>query len=194
MKKLNLIFAAMAVFVFVNSKTQAQNCVEQGTVIFDAFYGYPYYNGVLLKALVNNANNVRNTNHLGGKVEFMVTDKIGLGVEATYADVSANYSYTDSLNQTYSGKAGINKLRVLGKLNVHFATTEHIDPYFTVGAGVKRTSYYDSGSQFTWSGNLIPVAVRVGVGFRYFFSDAVGVNAEVGLGGPLAQAGLSFKF
>lgn len=193
MKKLKLLLLTLTAFIFVNTQGRAQdNCVHEGSIIVDAFYGYPYYNGVLLKALATNSSNISNTNHLGGKIEYMISDKIGLGVEATYADVSVNY--VDSTNRTY--KAGISKLRVLGKMNVHFATNEHVDPYFTVGIGVKRTTFYDNNTTngLKWSGNLVPVAIRIGVGVRYFFTDVVGINAEVGLGGPLVQGGLSFKF
>lgn len=189
MKKIKLIFVALTVLVFTHSKTQAQNCVEKGTILIDAFYGYPYYNGTLLKALVNNSSSVRNLNHIGGKVEYMISDKIGLGVEATYADVSITY-----LDSNVQYKAGVSKIRALGKMSIHFATNEHVDPYFTFGAGVKHTTIYDnSPNGIKWNGNLIPLAIRAGIGFRYFFTDAIGISAEVGLGGPLAQAGLAFK-
>lgn len=199
MKNLKTIFAVVTALLFLNSTSFAQkgqsssgNCVEEGTIIIDAFYGYPYLAGAVLKsATTNRIGDVRNTNHLGVKAEYMVSEKIGLGIEYTYADVSL--TYTDSTLREY--KAGIKKSRILGKLNFHFATTESIDPYFTVGAGLKNTTIYDNGSGVnSISINIVPVAVRIGVGVRYFFTDVVGVNAEVGLGGPLMQGGVSFKF
>lgn len=199
MKNLKTILFSVLATVFLIPNSYAQkiqsssgNCVEKGTIIIDAFYGYPYYNGVILRALVNNTiGNVHNTNHLGGKVEYMVNDNIGIGAEVTYADASV--SYRDSLYRTYT--AGVSKLRVLAKMNFHFATDANIDPYCTVGAGIKQTTFYDnSTSGVEWTGNLIPVAFRMGVGLRYFFTDAIGVNAEVGLGGPMMQGGISFKF
>lgn len=199
MKNLKIIFATITALLLLNSNSFAQreqsssgNSIEQGTIIIDGFYGYPYYNGVILKALFQNTvGNVRNINHLGAKVEYMVTDQIGLGVEFTYANASV--SYRDSLYRTYT--AGVSKLRILAKMNFHFATDANIDPYFTVGAGIKQTTFYDnSPNGVEWSGNLFPVAIRLGVGMRYFFTDVVGVNAEIGLGGPLMQGGVSFRF
>ncbi|MES2395452.1 MAG: outer membrane beta-barrel protein [Bacteroidota bacterium] len=197
MKNLKTVFAAVIVLLLLNSNSFAQkgqsssgNCVEEGTIIIDAFYGYPYFNGAVLKALFSNTvGNVRNTNHLGAKVEYMVTDEIGLGVEFTYAH--ASISYRDSLYRTST--AEISKLRVLAKMNFHFATDANIDPYLTVGAGIKQNKF-EGFNGVEWTGNLYPVAARIGVGLRYFFTDVVGVNAEVGLGGPLMQGGVSFRF
>ncbi|MES2140760.1 MAG: outer membrane beta-barrel protein [Bacteroidota bacterium] len=199
MKNLKTVFAIVTALLLLNSNSFAQkaqtssgNSVEEGTIIIDGFYGFPYFNGSALRALFSNTvGNVRNTNHLGAKVEYMVTDAIGLGVEFTYAN--ATVSYRDSLYRTYT--AGISKLRVLGKMNYHFATDENMDPYLTFGAGIKQTTFYDNSTNgVKWTGFLFPVAIRVGVGMRYFFTDVVGVNAEVGLGGPLMQAGVSFRF
>lgn len=197
MKNLKTILATVTALLLLSSnafaqKGQSGNCVEEGTIIIDAFYGYPYVAGAVLKsAFTNRIGEVRNTNHFGVKAEYMVSEKIGLGIEYTYAD--ASLTYTDSTLREY--EAGIKKSRFLGKLNFHFATTESIDPYFTVGAGVKNTTIYNNGSRTnSISINVVPVAVRIGVGLHYFFTDVVGVNAEVGIGGPVMQAGVSFKF
>ncbi len=191
MKKLKTILLTAAAVLIVSADSFAQrgqssgNCVEQGKVIIDAFYGFPYFNGTLLRAAyssdsVATNSTLHNYNHFGAKVECMVSDKIGLGAEFTYALVTIKYQGRNAL--WYTG--GIRKYRVLARMNFHFATTESLDPYFTVGAGYKNTLVYDNepGSGPDITINIIPVAFRVGMGIRYFFSDAVGVNAEVGMG------------
>jgi hypothetical protein len=41
---------------------------------------------------------------------------------------------------------------------------------------------------------IIPVAMRVGVGMRYFFTKNIGANLGLGFGqGGIINAGLSFK-
>ena len=145
MKKIKIILITVTAVLIVSSNSFAQrgqsgNCISQGAVAFDAFYGYPYINGALLKALSSAP--VHNTNHLGAKVEYMVSDNVGLGVEFTYADASVMYS-----DSTGNHTAGIRKYRILGKMNYHFATTSNVDPYFTVGAGVKNTTVYDNGTK-----------------------------------------------
>jgi outer membrane protein W len=190
-KVITILVSAMLIFVS-NYNATGQNCVKQGNFIIAGFYGYPYIAGAAIKTITQNVSNVKNLNHVGGKLEYMVSDKIGLGVEVTYASVSATYQ-DDSTLLWY--KAGINKLRVLPKMNVHFGTTESIDPYFTVGAGYKSTTIYAEGPEDSGSIkiNLIPLAMRVGVGLHYFFTDYVGINAEVGIGGPAIQVGLAVK-
>jgi len=192
MRNLKIILIAAITTAFMNSHSFAQNSVNQGDIIVDGFYGYPYFNGALLKAVSVNTDKVHNLNHLGGKVEYMVSEKVGLGVEFTYADASVKFQ-SDSTKLWYT--AGISKYRILGKFNYHFATTANLDPYFTVGAGLKHTNVYDNepgGGKLNV--NLIPVAVRFSIGVRYFFTDYIGACAEVGLGGPMMQVGITAKF
>ncbi|MGB3947120.1 MAG: porin family protein [Bacteroidia bacterium] len=189
-KSTTIVIAALAIFIS-SFNSVAQNCVKQGSFIIAGFYGYPYVTGAVIKTIGQNTDKVKNLNHIGGKLEYMVSDKIGLGIEATYA--SASVMYQDSVMNWY--KAGIKKLRVLPKMNVHFGTTESLDPYFTVGAGYKSTDIYVEGPEDSGSLNinLVPVSMRIGVGLHYFFTDYVGLNAEVGLGGPAIQVGLAVK-
>lgn len=173
-------------------KGQSSTCIAQGNILIDAFYGYPYVAGALVKGLGNGSSNLHNLNHLGGKVEYMVSDKIGLGAIFTYADTHGDYQ--DSTGGMWY-TAGIKKMRILGAMNFHFATTSSVDPYFVIGAGYKQTTFFDtSPNGGSWAPNLLPVAIRVGVGMHYYFTDFMGINAEVGIGGPIMQGGLSFKF
>jgi outer membrane protein W len=190
----------IVIFIIICSDSFAQDrCLKKGNILVDAYYGLPYLYSSVLRSTYqkpNNASSVHNNNQVGGKVEIMLTDKIGVGVEGTYA--AANISYLDSNNLRYS--AGVNKYRILAKINFHFATTKKLDPYFTLGAGYMNFKYYQtqpgvnnlSTNEFVQ--NMIPVSVRASIGLRYFFTDFMGLNAEIGLGGPLLQGGLSFKF
>lgn len=173
------------------------NCIKTGTVLIDAFYGWPYFNGTLLQSAISNGggnNNykVTNKNHLGGKVEYMLSENIGLGGEFTFADASINYQ--NSSNGRFE-KAGIKKIRILGRFNYHFATTPNLDPYFTTGIGFKKTTVYDTGNnQYDPTiFKILPISFKLAVGLRYFFNDTFGITTEIGLGGPLLSAGLSVK-
>lgn len=203
MKNLKSVFATVTAILLLNSNSFAQkglsssgNSVKKGTILIDAFYGFPYFNGTLLKAAyrdsLGNNNQVSNLNHFGGKVEIMLSDKIGVGLEGTWASATARYKGNNG--QIYT--AGIDKIRILAKFNFHFATSEKIDPYLTGGIGFKNTKIYtnEPSAVNDISFNIVPVAFRIGIGMRYFFTDIIGVNAEVGIGGPLMQGGLSLKF
>lgn len=183
---------------FICSITKAQyksdftdlNCIKQENFIVEAFYGWPYFNGVLLGSL-GTTYKIKNSNHLGGKVEYLLTENTGIGAEVTYANASMNYQ--SGMNNNWYA-VGISKLRILGKFNYHFGTTRMVDPYMSVGMGYKRTTYYDTGnSSSNISYNLFPVSFKLALGTRIFFNDSFGFNAEISLGGPLISAGLSVK-
>ena len=125
-------------------------------------------------------------------MEVMLTDKMGVGIEGTWASATVRYIGNNGLIYT----AGVDKIRVLAKMSFHFATGEKVDPYLTWGLGYKNTNVYtnEPSAVNDISLNIVPIAFRVGIGMRYFFTDMIGVNAEVGLGGPMMQGGLSLKF
>jgi hypothetical protein len=128
-----------------NYKEKNNLSVKKDDIIIDVFYGWPYFNGTVLKSLSDgyNLTNAKNTNHLGGKAEYMLTENIGLGAEFTYANASIRYQ--SSINGFYE-IAGVSKIRALGRFNYHFSATEMLDPYATFGIGYKRTTFYDTGS------------------------------------------------
>lgn len=216
--KLHLLFILSFIFnqAFSQKKEDTGLCVNKDDIIIDAFYGAPYFMGSYVKSVFDNTKNassiesVRNLNHFGGKFEYMVSEKIGLGLEYTYAAVNVNYKVDktvsngsgQAITQTYHYKASLYKQRILGRMNIHFETTDKIDPYATFGVGYKlsrlksnnpddQQDVNDFNAAFS---NFFPVSYRMGVGLRYFFSPEFGLNIEAGLGGPTVQGGLTLKF
>lgn len=222
MKKNNvLMLASIILFGFnnlkaqdTNKKEESENCVDKGNFIIDAYYGYPYMVGKYIQTVVSGSGagniEVSNLNHLGFKFEYMLNKMIGLGLEGTYAAVKANYIesnsvYNNTTNQyeyqNYNYEVGINKQRILAKINIHFATSKYLDPYATGGIGYKRTNVYSNNlgdqngvNEVNRVLNIIPVSFRLGIGMRYYFIKNLGVAVEAGIGGPLIQAGISGKF
>jgi hypothetical protein len=198
-KKMRLPFIVIIISITLPALSYSQDKpIKKGNIIMDTYYGFPYLYSSVLRSTYQKPGNgasIHNKNHIGGNFEIMVTDKIGLGLEATYA--VAEIHYRDS-NQTYS--TGIDKFRVLAKMNYHFLTQKKLDPYLTLGAGYMNLYYYQTQpginnlSENEFIRDLIPLAVRAGIGIHYFFTKHIGVNAEVGIGGPLLHGGLSFKF
>jgi hypothetical protein len=189
-----LIFAFIASIISVKAQLNEEfvnkKLVKKDVFIIDAFFGWPYLNGTLLTAVSNNVK-VKNTNHLGGKFEYMISDEVGLGGEFTYADASVNYNASSTGN---TQRAGVSKLRILGRVNYHFQTSELFDLYLGMGIGYKKTTYYDTGnSNYNQTFNLFPISMKLAIGVHYYFNETIGINTEVGLGGPLISAGLSVK-
>lgn len=173
----------------------AKKCVNKYDIIVDAYYGYPYILGNIYQQAIEDTIpgfmiNPKNINHIGGRVEYLIFDQIGVGIEYTYA----LFHFT---HQGYNAKyytAGVKKQRILAKFNFHLATTPNIDPYLTAGIGYTNSQLFSEDPTLESEDvNLVPVASRLGIGLRYFFTDMVGINFEAGLGGPLIQVGLSLK-
>jgi len=206
MKKLTIL----TVLVFmVTGSVFAQT--SKGNVIVDVYGGAPNWANVFFKALQNDSatNSGFKTNggalSYGARVEYMMADNFGLGVDANY-EVSGfgfNYQKQDqntgtTITHRYDYTA--TKIRAMVRMNYHFAQTELVDAYFGVGAGYRNVTRktvdsgdYDSGNLNF--GGINPIAFRVAVGSRFYFTDVVGGLLEFGLGGGgMIQFGVSAKF
>jgi outer membrane protein W len=185
-----LMFTQLLAVAQNNQDFANLNCVKKDNFIVEVLYGWPYFNGVLLSS-ISSTRSVKNSNHIGGKIEYFLTENTGIGAEVTYANASIQYQ---SGNNSNWYDVGISKLRVLGKFNYHFSTTKTVDPYITVGMGYKKTTFYDTGNAaYNQSFNIFPVSFKLAIGTRIFFNDTFGFNAEIGVGGPLISAGIGVK-
>ncbi len=83
---------------------------------------------------------------------------------------------------------------------MHFGLSDNFDGYWKLGAGYSSLSwtyetndpnYGDDRIDF----NLIPFAIRTAIGGRYFVTNNLHLNVELGFGGgPLMAFGLGTKF
>lgn len=187
--------------------------VSKGSIIIDPYYGGPNFG----KSFAQNFESSNTTNlkvkglgPFGIRGEYLVADRIGLGVDVIFNNYDLNYTQTDStynnttMNYDYTTSQReyvMNRLRVQARANFHFKISDpNFDSYFGVGVGTNNRfrKAYENGVEVTDDadlGNLtlLPVSFRVCAGFRYYFSDAIGLNMELGLGGPAFSAGLSFR-
>lgn len=212
MKLKQLLFGAAFLTISASATAQA---VSQGNVIVDAYYGAPNFGKSFAKTIEDNGNtsNVKigGLGPMGLRAEYMVADRIGVGFDVIYNSFSASYTTYDttynSQNQPvvsrYDDEAKMSRLRVQARFNYHFdVSNPNLDAYFGVGAGTNTRFYkfYRNGAEDQedfeegTSATLIPVSFRLCTGMRYYFSENLGVNAEIGLGGPVVSAGLSLKF
>ena len=180
--------------------------VEEGNIIIDPYYGYPNIGKSLMSASINeDAVNTKATGigPLGLRVEYMLADNLGLGLDFIYnsAGITGDYNSTDSLGNsvTYTDKASMQRIRVLLRFNYHFVQTDALDAYIGGGAGYNTRiwKYESTDPDFdepSATGSLLPVAFRAALGARYYFTDNIGLNAEIGLGGPVLSGGISLKF
>lgn len=210
MKKITR-FLLLGLLIFNSSSLLFAQAASQGNVFVDLYYGGPNFGKSFANSLsdgVESENKITGLGPAGVRLEYMVGDNIGLGVDVIYNSLGLNYSY-DSLNsdgslyRTYTGKATMTRLRVQARFNFHFKISNpDLDAYFGVGAGSNSrfwsitSSNPDeySGDDVKGSGALLPVSFRVCTGMRYFFTDNIGLNIEIGAGGPVISGGLSLRF
>ncbi len=201
MKKLKLIICC----AFVAQICLAQdNIITKGKNYVNIYYGVNVFTS-FYKAVASNASINLKTSTLGpiGLVyEHLVTEKIGIGVELGYSSYKLTYNdVTTDINgnlYTYDYTWNFSTIRAMGRANFHFANSDKFDAYGLVSAGYRTTTFSfstndPSGSKASFTG-FIPFGIKPGIGFRYFFTPNVGINAELAIGTPIICGGLSFKF
>lgn len=198
----------LSLLMLVGSSSLFSQAVSTGNFIFDAYYGAPNFGKNFYQSIEDAAATQNFTasgiGPAGLRGEYMIGETFGLGFDVIYNSNNIKYNQVDSLNTTILNtyERTMNRLRVQFRFNFHFdVANPNLDTYFGVAAGTNTRfrKYYVNGVEstndsFTGSGTLIPFSMRVCTGMRYYFNQNIGLNAEIGLGGPLVSAGLSFKF
>jgi hypothetical protein len=198
----------LSLVLLVSASNVFSQAVSTGNFIFDAYYGAPNFGKNFYK-LIENSSITTNfqasgIGPLGLRGEYMIGETFGLGFDVIYNSNNISYTQIDSLNplNSINYERTMDRLRVQMRFNFHFnVTNPNLDAYFGVAAGTNSRfkKYYVNGVEtindsFIGSGILIPFSLRVCTGMRYYFNQNFGLNAEIGLGGPLISGGLSVKF
>lgn len=188
--------------------THAQ-ALQEGNIVIDMYYGGPNFGKFFARLAEENGNNISNIKGLGPagiRLEYMIGDRIGIGTDIIYNSFSSNFSY-DSLNndgslyKTYQASTIASRLRVHARFNYHFdVSNPNLDAYLGVGAGtntrfltIESDDIGFNNDKVKFSGSLLPISMRLCTGIRYYFTPNIGLNAEIGVGGPIVSGGLSIK-
>jgi len=211
MNKMKLIIASLLSMFMLNTvKAQA---IFQGDVIIDGYYGFPnLYKTVFKAANASSGNemnlNVKGIGPLGGRVEYLLTDKVGLGLDIGFTNTHIDYLEKEEVynentgnfeDKVYRYDLDTRKIGIMVTFNYHFVeNSEKVDAYVMAGAGYANRNFNVASTNPDFNNDisqgLIPIALRIGVGMRYFFTENFGANVAVGIGqGGILNAGLSFK-
>lgn len=195
-----------AVAVCAQPNTVNAQAVEEGNILFDVYYGFPNLYGTTFKGLYADSGTeqdvkIRSLGPIGLRGEYMMSDKIGLGLDIGFNNTVLTFTEFDSFdNKDYEYTFKTQKIGAMVTFNFHFLeSNDNLDAYFMVGAGYGNRSFTFESTDPNYVDDsvdgIIPVASRVGVGMRYFFTDNIGLNLSLGLGqGGLVNGGLSVKF
>ena len=178
---------------------------NEGTFIFDPYYGFPNFGKVFVNDIDNASSDVSTIGigPMGIRAEYMLADKFGVGIDFIYNSINGTYQI-DSLNfdgsifQSYDTKLAMQRYRVQVRMNYHFVTNDRLDAYvgFGVGTNTRRFVYSTdkpNAEEYSSSGSLIPVSARIALGMRYYFHNNIGINSELGIGGPMLSVGVSVR-
>jgi len=154
----------------------------------------------------------------GGRVEYMISDQVGVGADVNYVEAGFAVKFEDFVYGTngdamqnangdylytsYQSEYSVKRLRAMFRLNYHFAQSEKVDMYTGFAGGYLntnrtiKTNPTNSKYEDEQLGDaLIPVAIRIAVGAKMYFTQNIGAHVELGaFGGGILQAGLSVKF
>jgi hypothetical protein len=129
----------------------------------------------------------------------MVSDKMGVGIDMNYVSIKWEDSYDNGNGSTYTDQIVYTRMRFMPRFNIHFGSSDSFDGYFGVAAGYGAGKFEYSSTnpnyQTSSTPNLFPLAMRIAVGGRYYFTDNIGIHMELGIGGgAIIHGGLAFKF
>ncbi|MEN9743119.1 MAG: hypothetical protein RLZZ65_924 [Bacteroidota bacterium] len=196
------IFIALGMIATgLNQQTYAQ-AVEEENMVIEAYYGFPNLYTAAFKAAYASTGSELNllaggTGPLGLRFEYLVTDKIGLGLDMSYSSSYVNFSDASS-GTSFDYDFTTAKTGVLACFNYHFLDNDQFDLFSTVGIGYAKRNFNFTSTDPEYVpvsvGSIIPVGFKAGLGMRYFFTDNIGANLQVAFGpGGLMNAGVSIK-
>ena len=214
MKK--LLFASV-IMIFAATSAFAQDdkggAYAKGQSTFSIGYGFvsPYktlfkFNSAFFGSSAGTTTKYSNVGPVGVTYEYGVSDKISVGVQLAYGQ---NKNVTTEADGLGTGKPYIltQKLTQFSGIlrgNYHFGSSPKFDPYIGLGLGYGNFKYTttsndpsDTPADFALFNIAVPTSLGVTgqVGAKYYFSDNVGLYAELGyLAGSIAQVGVTFKF
>lgn len=184
-------------------------CVKKGNKIIDAFYGVTFnnYGAGILNNYWPTPNNITNKYCIGGALEYLVNDKIGIGAEITYRLLNGTgYDYRSDSSyynpEIFKMDIKYEKLRTFAKINVHFYKTNNVDFYSNFGLGLvfERIEFNQEPPSINYpifqkyrNDNRTTFGIKTGLGLRVYLSDVFGMHAELSIGGPIARIGFCYK-
>ena len=201
----------IAILSLFSLRVQAQS-LFRGNVLLTPYLGYPNLlrMGLEINEGIPSGTNV-NYNGLapsGLRLMYMVGDDVSIGMDFIYTQASATYTKVDTsfFNNQWnyvSNDYFITKKRFRPqfRVNLHLGALDpNLDQYIglAVGGNMRWRNVYINDSLFSSAPNaldfVIPVSFRICYGFQYFVNYNLALTGELGLGGPILQGGLTYRF
>ena len=196
MKK--FLFATVTIGLMLSNSMAVNAQHEKGKIQIDLYHGLPQHTGILFRAIssvtVDETVEIKTLGNLGLRFQYYLAQKFALGIDANYTNRSAtiNYALTgfeEKIQQTV--------IRAMLRTSWEFVKSGGFEMNWNNSIGLRNASWNWSATDpdltinTDWNGG-VPIAFRSALGFRYMFTENVGLNLEVGvLGGALLNGGLT---
>ena len=216
MKRIStLAGSVMSLMLIFNAAGQANS---KWNLVNDPYYGFPNYTSLFpglkssMLGAVKDDDNISNIESRGSgptglRTVFFLNNWFGVGVDGLVSGSSVTFdrldSVVDGISYTNSYERKMSRVRIQARFNFHFPVkNKRLDMYGGIGIGsnAKYRKLFVNGVETEdrtgfWDGfPTMPISMRTCWGFRYYFSKFVGMNFEVGIGGPLISTGVSSRF
>lgn len=149
-----------------------------------------------------NFNNFNNLGTFGLRFDHLLNPSFSLGIDFYYLQRKSTGTMTEYNTGIQSNAEYIiNRFKTQIRLAYHFPISNpNLDVYLGGGIGINnqaRKLFLDgvATSRNELPASLqFPVSLRTYAGLRYSFTKHFGMNAELGIGGPILNAGFHFRF
>lgn len=180
--------------------------VNEGDLMITGFLSFPNWGRYTAELVLSSSQNITNYSMggfapLGLQLEYMLANNFGFTFEGIFNKWEANWE-TDNFGEPTNNTVSVNRMRFLVGLNYHLddLKNEKLNLYggFGVGSNDRRISVNIdesyTGEEFWGTFVDFPLATRARMGMRFFLSETIGLNLELGVGGPILRGGVTFKF
>lgn len=142
------------------------------------------------------------TGTFGFCYEHRIIPAFSIGMDVYYFQKNATGIMTEAGTGIQSNVSIVeNRLKTQIRFAYHFPIkNNHFDVYLggAIGSNSSIRNLFVNGNLSEQrelpQTFLFPVALRTYAGFRYSFTQHFGINAEVGIGGPMFNSGIHFRF
>lgn len=201
MKRIKML-PLIALFLICAPGLYAQDVtmLNSPKVTFSAGYGFP---SLARNILMEVDGDMVNTSFIGpsyAKAEFMMSDRVGFGINFAYSYGQASFDRQDEEVDSllYNTELTYKSYSILGRFNVHFMPADsRFDPYAGLGLGYRNSNYaYVSNDPEVGTkdvNGLLHMGMDLTIGVRYYLTDNIGIYGEAGLAKSIMQAGLVIR-
>ncbi len=205
MKKL-LVSCVFVLAAIISAMGQGNG---KGTVIVDGSIGFPnLLSGILRTVFAEDISDsdIRFSSFgpAEGRIEFMVGNRIGLGLMGNYAASEITYFADGDNGNRYKYVINVPRYRVMPRVNFHFSQGAHVDGYLALAVGYVNFRAdvetddpdYDVDAEEEIENEVFgTIGGRFALGARFYVTKAVGAHVELGFGGGgLINVGLTARF